>query len=320
MTTEPILRTAPARETGASVDGATAGAPNARHLLTVDIEDYYQVSAFEPVVPKETWDDYPSRVVANTQRVLEVLERQETRATFFVLGWVARRHPELVCTVHRAGHEIACHGFWHRLVYAQTPAEFRADLVQARDLLEDLIGAAVTAYRAPSYSIIRSSEWALEVLVEEGFRADLSIMPARHDRYGIPDAPRDSYVVETAAGPIWEFPPAVVSLGPLAMPVGGGGYFRLFPLWWTCHFLRRMERQGRLIVSYVHPWEFDPDQPRMPLSWKNRLRTYIGLRRAETRLQSIMQQPATWSPIRDMLQSLRACAAKRPPFCLGQGG
>ncbi len=263
--------------------------PPARHAFSVDVEDYYHVSAFEKVVSRADWEGYASRVAGNTERLLELLDRHGVRATFFVLGWVAERHPRLVRAIHRRGHEIGCHGYWHRLVYSQSPAEFRSDLVQGRDVLQDLIGEAVVSYRAPSFSIVRRSWWALEILADEGFRIDSSIVPARHDRYGVPGAPRQPHRIDTDAGPIWEVSPAVVRLGPLALPVGGGGYFRLFPLWWTFHCLRGIERRGLPIVFYVHPWEIDPDQPRIAgASLRSRFRHYVHLSSTAAKLDRLL--------------------------------
>jgi polysaccharide deacetylase family protein (PEP-CTERM system associated) len=176
------------------------------NALTVDVEDYYHVSAFEGQVDRATWDQRESRVVANTARILDILARASVRGTFFILGWVADKHPHLVRSIQRAGHEIACHGYWHRLIYRQTPAGFREDLKRARDTLEALTGSAVQAYRAPSFSITRRSLWALDILIEEGFRIDCSIYPTLHDRYGMVGAPRWPHHISRPAGTILEFP------------------------------------------------------------------------------------------------------------------
>ncbi|MCD4726621.1 MAG: polysaccharide deacetylase family protein, partial [Pirellulales bacterium] len=193
------------------------------NVFTVDVEDYFQVSAFEKHVRRDQWDQWESRVVSNTHHILQLLDRHHVRATFFVLGWVAQRHPRLVREIHACGHEIGSHGYWHRLVYQQTPEEFRTDLRRSRDALQETLGRPVTAYRAASFSITRQSLWALEILVEEGFLVDSSVFPIRHDRYGIPGAEPGPHRLETPAGSLWEFPPSVARLAGMNLPVGGGG-------------------------------------------------------------------------------------------------
>ena len=262
------------------------------NVFTVDVEDYYQVSAFEKHIDRNCWDRWESRISANTHRVLELLDRHGVRATFFVLGWIAERHPELVREIHACGHEIGSHGYWHRLIYQQSPAEFRADLRRSRDVLQDAIGRPVTAHRAASFSITRQSLWALEILVEEGFLVDSSVFPVRHDRYGIPDAQPGLHRLATAAGPIWEFPPSVARFAGVNVPVGGGGYFRLFPLPWTIHCLRRINRvKRRPAMFYVHPWELDPGQPRIHArSRLSRFRHYVNLSKNERKLDALLRR------------------------------
>jgi len=262
------------------------------NALTIDVEDYYHVSAFETHVPRSRWGDYESRVLRNTHRILALLDDRGVRATFFVLGWVAHRCPGLVQEIHRLGHEIGSHSYWHRLIYQQSPEEFRDDLRQSRDVLEDLIGQAVTAYRAPSFSITKKSWWAVDVLAEEGFKADSSVFPIRHDRYGIPSAPRRLHRIETAAGALWEFPPSVLRMAGCNVPVCGGGYFRLYPLQWTLWCLSRINARLREpFLFYVHPWELDPAQPRVRIhSHLSRFRHYVGLSRTGRRLGTLLQR------------------------------
>jgi polysaccharide deacetylase family protein (PEP-CTERM system associated) len=262
------------------------------NAFTVDVEDYFHVSAFENRVSRDDWDRYASRVVPNTHRLLALLDAQNVKATFFVLGWVASRHPQLVRDIHAAGHEIACHGFWHRLIYRQTPAEFRGDLRAARDAICAPIGRPVTAFRAPSFSITRQSTWALDVLAEEGFTIDSSIFPVRHDRYGIPGAPAGIHRIVTAAADLWEFPPSVVRLAGLNVPVSGGGYFRLYPLPVTLGMLRRINRRlRRPFMFYVHPWEIDPQQPRIEGGSRvSRTRHYLNLRSTEKKLGQLLRK------------------------------
>lgn len=262
-----------------------------RNAFTVDVEDYYHVSAFEKHVDRAQWEAYESRVEANTRRLLGLLDKHGVGATFFVLGWVAERFPNLVREIHAGGHEIASHGYWHRLVYDLKPEEFRRDLIRARDILEDLTGQAVVAYRAPSFSIMRRSLWALEILASEGFRFDSSIFPVRHDRYGIPDANPAIHRIDTPAGPLWEFPISVLRIAGFNVPVGGGGYFRLYPLRWTLRWLSKINRKhGRPFVFYVHPWELDPDQPRLGVrSPISRFRHYVNLASTEKRLEVVLR-------------------------------
>jgi polysaccharide deacetylase family protein (PEP-CTERM system associated) len=254
----------------------------------VDVEDYYHVSAFEHIVRREDWGAFASRIEASTETILEVLGRSSTRATFFVLGWVGERHPRLVRAIHAAGHEVACHSYWHRLVYQQTPRAFREDLRRARDVLQNAAGARVTAYRAPSFSITQDSLWALDVLIEEGFLYDSSVYPTYHDRYGIPGAPAWPHTIQRPAGLICEWPMPVVRKFGYPLPVGGGGYFRLYPYFFTRRALRRLNARGTPFVSYVHPWEVDPEQPRLSPGWMKSFRHYVGLRRTERRLARLV--------------------------------
>lgn len=260
------------------------------NALTVDVEDYFQVSAFEDDIDRHAWDGYESRVVGNTQRLLDLLEQHGVRATFFVLGWVAHRFPKLVRDVHEAGHEIGSHSYWHRLVYRLSPEEFREDLRLSRAVIEDAIGERVTSYRAPSFSITAGSLWALRVLVEEGFRVDSSIFPIRHDRYGIPGALRHVHSIDTPSGPIWEFPASVARFGWLNVPVSGGGYFRLYPFSWTHFCLRRINRSAdQPFVFYLHPWEHDTGQPRLKAGSRlSRFRHYVNLSGTQRKLEALL--------------------------------
>jgi len=259
------------------------------NAFTVDVEDYFQVSGFERIIHRRDWDRYDGRVVGNTQRMLALLDRHGVRATFFILGWVARRYPQLVAEIHAAGHEIGSHGHWHRLIYALKPDEFRDDLRQSREAIERVTGKRVTAFRAASFSITKQSRWALEILVEEGFQVDSSVFPIRHDRYGIPGAEPRLHRLETPAGPIWEFPPSVSRFMRLGVPMGGG-YFRLFPLAWSAYCLDRINRIERQpFMFYVHPWELDPAQPRIEAASRlARFRHYVNLSKNEAKLDRLL--------------------------------
>ncbi len=263
-----------------------------RYLLSVDVEDYFQVEAFSDRIRREDWQNMPQRVVANTQRVLDLLAAHQQRATFFVIGWIAERHPDLVRQIHAAGHEVACHSFLHRLVYQLTPEEFREDTRRAKGVLEDASGTAVVGYRAPCYSITRQSLWALEILAEEGFRYDSSILPIHHDIAGIPDYPRTPSLHEFGAGKsILEFPATTLRLGRMNFPVGGGGYLRIFPLGYTLWGLSRLAKEpGVFPAVYFHPWEIDPEQPRIAGRLRSRLRHYTNLSRMERKLGRVLER------------------------------
>ena len=262
------------------------------NAFTVDVEDYFHVSAFAERICPTTWGSYESRVVDNTRRILRLLDKHQTRATFFSLGWVAENYPQLVREIHRAGHEIGNHSYWHRLVYDLDPDEFCEDLLQANAVLEDTIGEPVTAFRAPSFSVTENSLWALDVLIEHGFRIDSSIFPIYHDRYGIPHAPRFPHVVrETNSNErLWEFPPSVHRSWGLNLPVSGGGYFRLLPARIARRLLSNVNATtGQPFMFYIHPWELDPGQPRLPGSMRSRVRHYQNLRTTERKLDRLLE-------------------------------
>jgi polysaccharide deacetylase family protein (PEP-CTERM system associated) len=263
--------------------------PNARvNALTIDVEDYFHVTAFASDVDRARWSTLESRVENNTLRLLDLFARHGVRATFFVLGWVAERHPDLVRRLQAGGHEIACHGLTHELVYKQSPETFRKETAYAKSLLEDLAGVPVRGYRAATYSIVRESMWALDILEDLGFEYDSSIFPVRHDLYGVPDAPRAPYRV--ASGKLLEVPLTTVEFAGQRLPFGGGGYFRLLPYVLFRWALRRVNRQDRLpVIFYAHPWEIDPGQPRIAgSSLKSRFRHYTNLDATEGRLARLL--------------------------------
>ena len=275
----------------------------AMNVMTIDVEDYFQVSAFDRVVPRSTWDGMESRVVANTERLLEIFAEHQVTATFFVLAWVAERQPALVRQIAARGHEIASHGYGHRLVYELSPEEFRQDVRRARQLLEDAAGVPVVGYRAPSYSITRRSLWALDVLIEEGHTFDSSIFPIHHDRYGIPGTPRHPYVLRRPAGSLVEVPPSTVRLGTVTLPVAGGGYFRLLPYGWTRWGIARLnELEQRPAVFFLHPWEIDAEQPRLAATGLSRFRHYRNLHETEPRLRRLLSD-FRFGPIRTLLDT-----------------
>ncbi len=259
------------------------------NAFSVDVEDYFQVAALAAAISRDSWSQRESRVERNTERVLGRLAERNVRGTFFVLGWIAERHPSLVKRIAAAGHEIASHGFSHQLIYRQSPEEFRAETERCKHLLEDITGHPVIGYRGASFSITRQSLWALDVLIDLGFQYDSSIFPIRHDRYGIPDAADAPGPIMTPSGrSLTEFPLAVASFGGLKLPVSGGGYFRLLPYGVTRLGLNRINRAGRPAAFYLHPWELDPDQPRVRVGALSRWRHYTNLRRCEARLQRLL--------------------------------
>ncbi len=258
--------------------------------LTVDVEEHFQVSAFADVIPRERWGRIRSRVEANTRRLMDLFDAHSTKATFFVLGWVAERRPQLVREIAERGHEVASHGQTHELVYRQDPKTFREETLRSKDVLEDQAQQPVEGYRAASYSITPASLWALDVLVELGFTWDSSIFPIHHDRYGIPTAPRWPHRLTTPSGyGLTELPLTTWQLGGMRLPVAGGGYFRLYPYALTRYGLRAVNGAGRPFIFYLHPWEIDPAQPRIRAGWRSRLRHYVGLNRCEERLESLLQ-------------------------------
>lgn len=272
------------------------------NAMTVDVEDYFHVSAFDGVVPRSQWATLECRVERNTDRLLQIFSDTGIRATFFVLGWVAERYPALVARIAQQGHEVASHGFAHRLVYDLTPAMFREDIRRSKAMLEDAAGAVVDGYRAPSYSITPRSLWALDVLIDEGFRYDASIFPIHHDRYGIPLSPRHPYWLNRSSGSIMEAPASTVRWGILNFPVAGGGYFRILPYAWTRWGIARINRdEQRPAIFYMHPWEIDPDQPRLPSSLLSRFRHYRNLDKTEGRLRRLLAD-FDFAPMRTVLR------------------
>ncbi|HKW36630.1 MAG TPA: XrtA system polysaccharide deacetylase [Burkholderiales bacterium] len=262
-----------------------------KNAFTVDVEDYFQVEGFAQAIDRNSWEGFRTRVGASTSTLLELLARRGVHATFFVLGWVARKHPEIVRQIAAAGHEVASHGMSHRLVYTQTPEEFRRETRDAKALLEDLAQRPVEGYRAATYSITRRSLWALDILCEEGFRYDSSIFPMRHDRYGIPDAePTPHVLTAPGGGRLVEFPISVLRYRGAKVPVAGGGYFRLFPYRFTRWALRRLNEQQQEFVFYIHPWEVDPEQPRVGEAGAlSRFRHYLNLGRCAERLGRLLE-------------------------------
>jgi polysaccharide deacetylase family protein (PEP-CTERM system associated) len=258
-------------------------------VVSVDVEDYFHAESFSDVVDRSRWESYASRVEPNTRRLLELFAKLNVHGTFFILGWVAERYPSLVREIAAAGHELACHSYWHRLIYKLEPAEFREDTRRAKNIIEQIAGQPVRGYRAPTYSVVDRSIWALEILAELGFTYDSSIFPIHHDRYGIPDAPRAPFRFKTPSGTMTEFPITTFRLAGHNMPVGGGGYLRLLPNLYTRLGLQSVQREGLPAVIYIHPWEIDPAQPRLAGRFTSRLRHYTNLSRTLARFERVLQ-------------------------------
>ena len=291
----------------------SAGASAAREralrpisAFSVDVEDYFQVEAFSNDVSRDDWPAYPARVVANTQRLLDLLDRYRVRGTFFVLGWVADREPALVREIRDRGHELGCHSYWHRLIYRLTPEEFEEDTLRAKHAVETAAAAEIGGYRAPTFSITARSLWALEVLSRCGFRFDSSIFPIYHDRYGLVGSPRDPYAVKVdeSGKRIVEFPISTVRMFGRDVPVAGGGYLRMLPLWYNRAGIDAMLAQSRPAMVYVHPWEVDPQQPRIRSGLKSRLRHYTNLGRMQARLEYLLERYA-FAPVGEVLDGRR---------------
>jgi len=288
------------------------------NVLSVDLEEWFQVSNLASAVDRARWDALPSRVVDSTRRMLDDFDAHEQRATFFTLGWVAERQPALVREIAERGHEIACHGYAHDLVYDLGPERFRADLRRARAAIEDAAGRRVRGYRAPSYSITRASLWALPILVDEGFVYDSSIFPVHHHRYGIPGFARAPLRLELAGGgSILEFPLTTLKLGPLALPMAGGAYLRLLPAWLFRWGYGHLAGSGFPTVLYLHPWEIDPGQPMQDVSRRIRWNHYHNLDRMQERLGALLAR-FRFAPMGEVLSQLEA-AGRLATARLGAG-
>jgi polysaccharide deacetylase family protein (PEP-CTERM system associated) len=293
--------------------------PKQTHVLSVDVEDYFQVEAFAGLVDRKSWDKWPSRVVANTHRVLDLFDRHNAKGTFFFVGWVAERFPHLVREVQSRGHELACHSYWHRTVYGLTPDEFRQDTRQAKHVIEDASGVAVNGYRAPSWSITKSCLWALDILAEEGFTYDSSIYPIHHDLYGVPGAQRFPYTHACANElTLREFPPATLRFFGTNFPAAGGGYLRIFPSAFTELAFRTFEKDGERVVVYLHPWELDPEQPRIRGPLKSRVRHYTNLKHMHAKLDTVLSR-RKFQPFKDVLaeEGAEADAQQRARYSSG---
>lgn len=293
----------------------TTNATNQSQLnaLTVDVEDYFHVAAFSDVIKPVDWEGMESRVESNTHRLLDLFDEDGIKATFFVLGWVAERHPSLVREIVDRGHELACHGYSHQLIFLQNKDVFREETQRAKSILEQTAQKAVFGYRAASYSITQSSQWALDTLVECGFLYDSSIFPVRHDRYGIPGAARWPQHMKTPAGKeIVEFPLSTIKWSGMTIPIAGGGYFRIYPYAFSRWGLGSINKRNAMpFVFYLHPWELDPGQPRIRASALSRFRHYHNLQLCESRLRRLLRD-FRFAPMKNVLEQLDLFSEKTP--------
>lgn len=275
------------------------------NALTIDVEDYFMVSAFADKVKFEDWHTFESRVEANTYRILDLLDEYGVKATFFVLGWVAEHYPKLIKEIQRRGHELASHGYNHRLVYDLSHDDFREDARKAKKIIEDIAGEPVIGYRATSYSITKKSLWAMDILIEEGFKYDSSIFPIIHDRYGIMDFNRFPVRINlNGSGSILEFPLSTIRLFNSNFPVAGGGYFRLFPYILFKKGIKRINNlEKQPAIFYFHPWEIDPEQPVQDVGWKTRIRHYTNLHKTEDRLKRLLSD-FKWGRVSDVIRDI----------------
>jgi polysaccharide deacetylase family protein (PEP-CTERM system associated) len=266
-----------------------AASSSVRHHFTVDVEEYFQVAAMEPHVDRSAWDGIPPRVEIGTRYLLSLLNAASSTGTFFTLGWIAKKHPRLVREITEAGHEMASHGWGHERVTTLTPGQFRDSVRDSKAILEDVTGRRVRGYRAPSFSIVRGGEWALDILLEEGYEYDSSLFPIFRAGYGYRGGSQDPYEIRRRSGVLKEFPPATLGWGKLLVPAGGGGYFRLLPYRLARMALESSARRGIPGTFYIHPWELDPGQPRINVPWKTRIRHYGGLGRTLPRLRTLLR-------------------------------
>lgn len=278
------------------------------NAMTIDVEDYFQVSAFDPHVGRHTWSDRACRIEPNMEKILRALNESDVSATFFILGWVAEKFPEMVSTMAREGHEIASHGWWHQRVSTLTPEQFETDIRTSKEILEAVSGVEVKGYRAPSYSINNITPWAHDILSDAGYAYSSSVAPIKHDHYGIPDAPRFAH--SRGSKGLLEIPVSTTVFMNRNIACGGGGWFRLYPYKLSRHWIQQVNDQdGEAVIFYTHPWEFDPDQPRENgLSLRTRFRHYVNLARTEPRFKQLLRD-FSWSRLDQVIEGLSPAAA-----------
>lgn len=280
------------------------------NIFTIDVEEWFHAPQLEPYLEGRRWKDLEARLVPNVHRLLEIMADHRTQATFFILGWVGERYPKLVREIAASGHEIASHGYRHKLVTELTPSTFREYVKRSKFLLEDLTGRSVLGYRAACFSVVKSTLWALDVIKETGFLYDSSMFPIHHDLYGIPDYPRFPYVHDNG---LIEIPPSTLSFLGYNIPIAGGGYFRFFPYTLTKIAVKMLNKSGQPAVFYLHPWELDPDTPRTgQADWRTRFRRNINLKKTASRLKKLLSD-FSFVPINDYIQHVNLEGLKIKP-------
>lgn len=290
-----------------------------KNALTIDVEDYFHVAALAKSIPTSKWDSLECRVEKNTDKLLELFASKNVKATFFTLGWVAERYPQIVKNIAAAGHEVASHGYSHQLIYSQTPKVFKEETHKSKVILEDITQQEIIGYRAASYSITNQSKWALDILCELGFKYDSSIFPVKHDLYGIPGSPRWPYNLTTDKNnSIVEFPISTFNIANYKLPIAGGGYFRLFPYWFTKLGLGSINRENEPFVFYLHPWEVDPEQPKVQASWFSMFRHYNNLDKCYARLERLMSD-FSFTTVEDVLVTKQLLQAREQNIASTQG-
>lgn len=275
-----------------------------KNVLSIDVEDYFHVAALAESIKVDEWNGIASRVESSTHRLLDLFDEHQVKATHFILGWVADKYPQLVSEIEKRGHEVASHGFSHQLIYSQTPEVFKQETERSKKLLEDITGKPVIGYRAASYSITKKSLWALDILADAGFEYDSSIFPIYHDRYGIPDSPREPHVLMTPNGKkLIEYPLSTYQFLGQTIPIAGGGYFRLYPYWLSRFFYKLREKQSDPFVFYLHPWEVDPEQPKVEVSWFSKFRHYNNLDKCLSRMNALLTD-FQFTTMKDQLEKM----------------
>jgi len=275
-----------------------------QNAISIDVEDYFQVAALAESIKMSEWNSISPRVEENTHKILDLFDKYHVRATHFILGWVAERFPALVKEIANRGHEIASHGYSHQLIYNQTQEVFRQETNKSKNLLEDITGQEVLGYRAASYSITKKSLWALDILAEAGFKYDSSIFPVYHDRYGIHGSPKEPHILKTPNGQrLVEYPLSTYKIFGQTIPIAGGGYFRLYPFWLSRYFYRQVNKKQKPFVFYLHPWEVDPGQPKVDVSWFSKFRHYNNLDQCEHRLSKLLSE-FKFTTMKDKLDDL----------------
>ncbi|MBP7088513.1 MAG: DUF3473 domain-containing protein [Candidatus Omnitrophica bacterium] len=271
------------------------------NILSFDIEDYFQVDNFRKTISFSQWSNFEVRVEKNTKRILNILEEYDTRATFFVLGWIAEKFPNLIKEIHQLGHEIASHGFDHQLVTSKDARTFREDIRKSKRLLEDIIQEPVYGYRAPTFSITKDSEWAFDILMEEGFKYDSSVFPFRYDKTGLPENKRYIHKIYNQQHYLWELPISNVKILGKNFPFSGGGYFRLFPYDFIKNIIQKHNNTNHIVIVYLHPWELDPKQPKIKAGFLNSFRHYVNIAKTENKLKNLLDD-FEFGPIRENIE------------------